>query len=270
MLHALPLLAALAATPPPVTGLPLPEVSSPLLAQEIDEGGALYDDAAEPYVEDAPSVDGDLEAGGGGPTENVPQGPPPGMDPLLTTAAQIGAGCGVALLMAPCFVLPYVNFCTGPIACLVAPAAIGSVETLVGDLLGQNRGALLWPVLAGYGGELLGLGVYTVAVVVTGLLAGGGIAGLTTVLSRDPNPSVLIPALLASYGVVILGAAVGALAGGTLCATAPALAYMFTSEPKKPGDTEFRFPGLTAPDHGTTTAMAPPTNPALAEQGMAF
>ena len=300
MLTTLPLLALLAATSPNPAVLPISEEALRIAQESVGE--PLPDDAivdptepvfdtpetlgAEPLTEGSadpttesptdptaePPSDGD---GGGAPTT---AGASAGLDPFVTGLAQVGAGCGtglaIGLVTAPCAFIPYVGACISlPIAC-ATPLAVGAVETIVGDALGQKRGALLWPILGTYGALLAGQVLIWGTALVSAALVGGGIAGLTGVVTRSgTDPQVLLAALLGSYGVVLGAVLVAGLVSSVLYYVTPAIVYAFTSEDKKPGDTGFRFPGLVAPSHaepGETVQLLPGEGPVVAEQAMAF
>lgn len=178
----------------------------------------------------------------------------PGLSAFPTGALQVVGGCATLAACSAVGAIPVVGGIALPVSGLLTPLLIGVVETSVGDFAGQTRGALLWPVLGAYAAEWIGLTLTAGAGVLTLFLAGGGGALLGGLFGGGggPSPEAILGGLFGAYLGVFAAMAVFAI-GGILTAIAtvvtPAVIYAMTAEPKKPGDTEFRFPGILSPAH---------------------
>lgn len=157
-----------------------------------------------------------------------------GADPLeiaLVTLLQIGLGLAVA----------------GATSALwpVSPILVAVTQTLLGDVVGERRGAILPSVFGGYLGMCL-CGLTPIALVVVAVAA----LFLSVVVAPGvfsmfaPYFAVVV---FAVYPTLLLALPLGYLGNST----GSALAYLITAEPKLPGDTSFRFPGVLVPAHPT-------------------
>lgn len=167
------------------------------------------------------------------------------------------AGCATLAICSAVGYVPIIGwYCLGPLSLLLTPALVGVVTTSVGDLAGQTRGAILWPVLGAYAAELGGTLLTVAAATGTFVALGGGTLALFGDRPDLENLGHFITALLTTYSA----AAVVALAGSvlTLVATVitPVVIYAMMSDFKQPGDEEFRFPGLLTPAHAEPSAPA--------------
>lgn len=166
-----------------------------------------------------------------------------GLHPLwmLGVHTLVGIGLGVPLAI----VLP------------MAPLFVAVVVATIGDMFGQQRGTLAWPVAGGYLG-ILGL-VFIPLIVWAIILAFGFVVGfvglgLSQLLTMAMAPFLVmavIGAAIVSF-MIFVGPAVPVamlLFGGVGSGVGAGVAYYFTAENKLPGDTEFRFPGVLEPSH---------------------
>jgi hypothetical protein len=184
--------------------------------------------------------------GGGG-------GSSSGMDPILTAALQYGAGCGtevgccvlsvpvslvlgfasVALIAVPVlgpFLVFGASLLVNVLTAAGTGAAVGGVETLLGNLLGSQDGNYLWTILAGIG-ACCGISAINtlISLVVNTLVFGNPVGGLGGSVGPIPNTaspagSLAILASFVSLGVSVVGAvATPAIVAGV---------YMMTAEDK--------------------------------------
>lgn len=229
---------------------PLPP-PPPLESDELIE--PLVDDAVPPGAEDdEPAPRRPLPAPPSSPgivlDDEPPPPPPEGLDAFATGGLQVASGCVATVATGACasllVVLPAGPCLSGALLCVGLPVIVGTTETVVGNLVGARRGALLWPVLAAGGslglGALATLGAYlTVMVAATsGIpMSGAAASGL---------------ALVALGALVLTAVAVPLL---------PAFAYGLTAEPRQPGQDE-GFPDVLPP--GLLATEAPPQPAPLA------
>jgi hypothetical protein len=218
---AIALFVATQAPPPPPTTTTTAPID-PSVAPEAPPA-----DAYPPAIPPAPDANKPL------PTAPPPKAEPHGMGAFGTGALQYATGCGIAALSLPC------NFCSlGLWGCTVEPALIGYGETWVGDGLGQNRDAAIWPMLTAYGVGIVG---FLVNIGILVAVAGGSSIASNAGASALTNAS----------GLVVQGATTAATL--VLLAAIPVV-YNFTSVPKQPGDDGSGTPGLLEP----STGSAPP------------
>ncbi len=175
-----------------------------------------------------------------------------GLDPILTTALQVGAGvgtCGVCtlgycglslviggplgLVLTP-LGLPLVTaLVTGAIdaaLCGAVGLSVGSVQALVGNQLGSEEGSLLWPALAGAG---IGVGASAVGTLVSLALPLTGYEPLElkpgdTSVALDDLVAVSNPAALALQALTLGACVLGCVAMPIV----PVLVYSLVAEPK--------------------------------------
>jgi hypothetical protein len=175
-----------------------------------------------------------------------------GLDTLPTAAVQIGAGlggcCAGTCLGTPFLFIPVVGPVLGN---AVAGMVIGFTEVVVGDAIGQKRGALLLPVAASTGALAVGAVIQLIVNVAF---------GITPTTSFDPaNPGTLPPAASAAVGV----SAAISLVSLTTALVVPAVLYQFNAVDKKSGDPGgFGMPGLIEP--ADPTLARGPTSPTTA------
>jgi hypothetical protein len=182
-------------------------------------------------------------------------GPPQGIAPVGVAAIQLGVGVG-ACCAGCCISVPFtIGLGLIPIvggaasslgSSLIVGTTIGVAETWAGDAFGQQRAALIWPVVASAGILLSSSALSIVARIVEP--------------ATLPNPTQVDPTDPAS-----VAAALGTAGGGPLTTIAgyyglaaclgaialPAIVYAITAEDKKPGDTG-GFPGIMEPGHPPT------------------
>lgn len=178
----------------------------------------------------------------------APDGKATGLDTVPTAGAQIGAGVG-ACCVGSCIALPcgFIPFVGGILGNTIAGLVIGTTEVVVGDAVGQKRGALLLPVAAS-----------------TGALVAGGVAQLVISLAFGLSPIAVDPTNPGAFPAVATGALVASgaisLVSVTTALVAPALIYQFTAVDKQPGDTGgFGMPGITEPADPTGTRGKTPS-----------
>lgn len=198
-----------------------------------------------------------------------------GLDPLLTTAAQIGAGtltCGLCALGA-CGVstiggftlatlgvaaIPFVGILASgaldAFLCGTVGATVGGVEAFTGNLFGQEEGSLLWPVLAGAG---VGVGASAVFTGVSLTVAALNLS--TPPPTRAPGETSDLNQLLAATNPVALVLNLVALgvcvAGCAAIPIVPAIVYSMTAEPKGTTTAALQPPVMPSPNPART-AMA--------------
>lgn len=211
-------------------------------AAESDEDAPAATDDAPATTEPAPKPDAPAP-----PADEPFQPelePSEGMHPLLLLPIQAAVGGAVGLVTTVVFP--------------IAPFVVAFVVAATGDLFGQQRGAILWPMVGGYLGMIIG-GVgppagWAVVFAVGALLASIGLLLGAGAMSMSP-----LVVLIGGVGVALLyitGASAfimpvaAALAGAAGNGIGAAVGYYFTAENKRPGDVEFRFPGFIAPSHG--------------------
>lgn len=237
--------------PPPVVEL-APAEQPPPLAPETPP--AVTPPASTPAPAPAPAPDKKTE--------------PQGIGPVGVAAIQIAAGTG-ACCAGCCISVPFVlglglipvvgGVLSSMGSNLIVGSAIGVAETWVGDAMGQQRAALIWPVVASVGILTSSTALSIVASIVEPRV--------------PPDPTQIDPNDPASFANA-LGAAGGgpvttisAYYGMAACVGAivvPAIVYAVMAEDKKPGDTG-GFPGIMEPAHPptptSTTAMTSTTGP---------
>jgi hypothetical protein len=169
--------------------------------------------------------------------------PSEGWGGFATGATQAGAG------LAACVVCSPLLLCGGPGVCVhsvIVAAASGVATPVLGDWLGQNRGALAWPLFSA-----LALGAVT----------GGTALAVSIVLGAVSPTEADLSVLVAALGAnVLIPASIG-LVGGGLTALVPVVVYGIASTPKKPGDHGEGFPGFFSPADATAATTAPPPAP---------
>ena len=230
------------------------EEPAPLPLQEVQEVAPL----SEPPLVDTPLRPEEIPPDVKPPTPVVPH-QAEGLDGLTTGLAQAGVGTGIAAVFSASLAVmsifaavPVVGTIANVVACVncaVVPGVVGVVETAVGDGVGKRRGAAIWPVVASYGGCCL-LG--TAQVLVTLIFASSAVSDVLT--GQDPNA---IAALTKSPALQISNV-VFAILTPVVIGVAPALAYGFTAEDKKPGDPGgFGMPGFLSPNHAGPMSTMP-------------
>ncbi len=257
---ALALAAQAAPPPPPETTTPPAEAAPPEAAPE---------DAPPPVVPLAPATPPP-------PVTPPPSTPPPdhrpkaapleekhGLDPFTTGAVQVAAGTGACCVGCCVSVVPVLGlelvpvvgtYIGGVVSDVIVGTFVGVSEGVAGDMFGQQRAALLWPVLTATG------------VLVVGSAAGTAV-NLVSVASGinppDPTDQTSINRYYAQAGPFVianLAISCGTLAGALVL---PAVVYGLTAVDKKPGDLGQGFPGFATPaspapepKHAVTVAMA--------------
>jgi hypothetical protein len=163
-----------------------------------------------------------------------------GISPFPMLALQ----CGVACISWPVFAA--VGAGIPVIGWLAAPLATAALVTWMGDLFGQQRGPLLWPMLGAVGAECVGIGCLAVSYP---LLIIAGFAGIFGGFAFGLPPEIAVALLPVAplLAVVLLGAAAVVIA--LAVPLTPALIYFLTSEDKRPGDDGGGFPGIVTPGH---------------------
>jgi hypothetical protein len=199
---------------------------------------------------------------------------PSGMNGLLVGGLQVGLGCLVTPLCAPIAAVAAVPVIGWILVPLVFWSLQGILMTAVGDALGQNRGAIVWPAIAGFltnlvcaipVGLLSTLTTFALLFVVFGsVLLSGEI---------ENNPEVYVGIALGS--IVLLAAAglfVGALSllAELTAMSAAALAYNWSADEKRPGDDEWRFPGFFSPNHAKGDYVLAPRHNDNLKNAMAY
>lgn len=167
---------------------------------------------------------------------------PPGMDPFLTGALQVGAGCAVMMIASA---VPLVGTA-------LAPLGVGLVQTVIGDMLGQQRGTFLWTTVGAYvGAWCIGLPGLVLGIFGGIALSVGGITAFFATIGANANPLAILPLLFGAYAAVGVGILVGLVAYYLASTITPAVFYAFTAEDKLPGDTGQGLPGFREPHHPT-------------------
>jgi len=226
-------------------------------AADVDSAGPGATDGSE---EGAPALADDDDPGSDAPAKEPVVEHKHGLPAPAMAAAQVGAGWAFAAVVTVlAFVLnavPVVGqvLTIAGVLCGGIGALSGVLVTVLGDLFGPNRGALLWPTLCGAGGQVC----FTVPGIST--LMGFLIvilAALTSWGSDEPTSQMTIlevgGAMIDAVGgptVVITGGVVMIFAGLAFAPVAATAAYWLTSEEKQPGDEgQLMIPGLIAPSH---------------------
>jgi hypothetical protein len=179
-----------------------------------------------------------------------PTAAPSGWDGMSTGAAQVGAGtaacCVGACVTLPCALIPFAG---GVLSSLVVGAIVGGTEAVVGDAVGQKRGAMLWPILASSGIFVAG-GLINLAITL-----GAGLGSVTPI-----NPDGTLNPAYQGILFVSLGVSLATLVAGIVV---PALVYQLTGVDKEPGDEGgFGMPGFTSPADPTGTREQRAAQPA--------
>lgn len=220
-------------------------------ADEAKESAAAAPSVAPP-APDAPPASEEAASGEGG-----------GFSGISLTAIQAVSGCAALAALSLAGAIPVIGwYCIAPLSGMLAPAIIGITETVVGDTIGTSRGSLLWPVLAAYAAELVGASLTVVGMTATALILTGGSLG-AIFGGGASDPGLLVASILTTYLAVAVVGATGALLTVAGTVITPAVVYALTSEPKRPGDTEFRFPGIISPSHPEESTPATSAKPRL-------
>jgi hypothetical protein len=180
----------------------------------------------------------------------APDAPPPGWDAVPTGAVQGLAGTG-ACCVAGCLSIPlaFVPVVGPVVANVIAGVLVGTTETVVGDAVGNTRGALLWPVLTS-----------------SGIFVAGGIAATVASVAVAVTVPVTFETITSGTYLAAAFIPVGiAVATSVAGVAVPVVAYHLTAVPKEPGDAGgFGMPGIAEPADPTgtrTNKAAPPTPP---------
>lgn len=194
------------------------------------------------------------------------------LDPALTSMAQFVVGAAftgltpsVLWLLStvlgpvcpPCAVLGGLGgctfFCFGPVLAVF-------LEAVVGDTLGGQRGAMLWPIVIAYGAGCGVLGLQAIVIAVVGAVLGvAAIEPLVEGRFEDVEPT-LTRSLAAGEPFLQTGIIIAAIVTPLVVAAAPAFAWSAFAEPKRAGDLgQPAWPGLLSPQH-----PAPLAEPAIA------
>lgn len=168
---------------------------------------------------------------------------PPGMSPGLTLGVQFCAGCLTAAVVGP-----IVGWIPVLGSLVILPGAVALVETFVGDYLGQQRGAILWPWIGAALSSAIGSVVFIGGGIALAYIIGAA-AFIAAAAAVGSNPALVIPIVLAAGAGFVIPILVGVVLYLTANALTPALVYMFTAEDKRPGDTGGGFPGFISPNH---------------------
>jgi hypothetical protein len=162
-----------------------------------------------------------------------------GLDPLATGLVQVAAGTGGCCVGCCVSLVPFFGFSIIPglvggilasvSVVTITGATVGGTEGIVGDLFGNDRAPLLWPVLTSVGAMTL---------------TTGGLVALAAFAPAIPGNATTLPASYTPFafgelGVIVVGTA------ATLIL--PAVVYAATSSPKQPGDVGQGFPGIVTP-----------------------
>jgi MFS family permease len=216
-----------------------------LLAPSLALAQAEVEQPAEQPSEQPPAA----EPPGAAPPADAPPFQPEleaseGMHPLLLLPVQAGVGSAVGLLTTLLFP--------------IAPFIVAFVVASTGDLLGQQRGPVLWPMVGGYLGMIVGgigppVGWATIfgvgaLLASVGLLLGAGAMAMSPLVVLITGVGVALLYITGASAFVVPIAAALTGAGGN--GFGAAIGYYFSAENKRPGDVEFRFPGFIAPSHG--------------------
>lgn len=216
-------------------------MASTLCALLVVVSAAAGEPGAEPPEADAPSI-----------VEEAPRAEEPfrpdlpaaeGLDPLLVMPVQAAVGALMAIPLVVIFP--------------IAPFVVAFVVASTGDLLGKQRGPVLWPMVGGYLGMIAGGLVPTLGWFVAFAL--GGALSAIGLLFGGAMMTMGLPVVVAAVGVGILYVTgittfvvpvAAAVAAGIGEGCGAAAGYYLTAEDKEPGDVEFRFPGFIRPSHG--------------------
>jgi hypothetical protein len=199
------------------------------------------------------------------PSAQAPGEAPSGIDPILTAVLQCGAAGGAACLMQFLTGLPVIGYILGTFTWALCPILVGTAVTFTGDMLGQQRAPLVWPILGAFVGEVVWAGL-SVLGLVAGLAVGGvGIAALIGEASASADPLILLGTIFGTYALVAAVTAIGVIAGFIAFLAIPVAAYMLTAEDKRPGDTGQGLPGILEPGHAD-----PRTTEVRFRSGMAY
>lgn len=196
--------------------------------------------------------------------KNIAQSSEPwGASSFTTGAAQVGLGLVVATLLAS----------TGPFSCILGPALSSVSQVLLGDMLGQRRGAW-FPTLAAVFVAQNVLSALNNALFVAGYFGGYMFLGIGTLVLSSNAPAVGL-ILVAVGASIMLSAFAGILPAAfmftAVAQTAGALAYHFSGEEKRAGDTgDFHVPGLISPRHPQTSATLRIGDENARKQAMAY
>ena len=155
--------------------------------------------------------------------------PDDALDPFLVLPLQIALG--VVLSNATAILWP------------IAPIIVATAQVVLGDLIGPNRGAVVPSAVAGYAG-MFACGL--TPLLIAGTIVGGLFALVFLVPSLAASVTVLAPlAVTLLYPALLVGLP-SAHCGNSI---ASSVTYFMMSEPKRPGDSGFRYPGVFAPAH---------------------
>jgi hypothetical protein len=241
MILSLAFLAAFAAAAPdePLTE-PLSELPPTWPLPSSSREGA---DVPPPEAPPSPPLPGEK------PEAAAPQGLHPFWVGTLQTGVACGAACGTNCVLATgCVLCASGALPALPVAtCIAAPLVAGTAATALGDHLGQERAAVVWPVVAALG----------VASVGTAIHFGYELSKLATPYGLGFDPWVVVKQVLVGdfngavstvAPIVVVPVAVQL---GILVASAAAvpITYAIVAEPKRAGDHGQGFPGLFEPAH---------------------
>lgn len=195
---------------------------------------------------------------------------PNGIAPVGIGAIQVGVGAG-ACCAGCCLsipfafglgLLPVVGGVASAVASnLVVGGSIGLAETWAGDAWGQQRAALIWPVVASVGVLMSS----TVLSVTASIVEPRTPPDLTNV---DPNDPAALALALGTAGGGPLTTISGyyGIAACLGAVVVPAFVYAIMATDKKPGDTG-GFPGFMEP---ANPAPAPTTSAPAADRTVAM
>lgn len=174
-----------------------------------------------------------------------------GLDPMLTGAAQIGAGvatcavcglagtgisCVVSLLTLPLAAIPFlgtlVSGALGLTLCSATGGAVGAVEAAVGNLIGEEEAGYFWPMAAGAG---VGAAYASLSLVIALVQTALGVASGTATPPLPGTPTGPNPLAAATTPLsVVFGLATIGLCTVACLATpiVPAVVYGMVAVPK--------------------------------------
>ena len=184
---------------------------------------------------------------------------PHGADAAATRFVQMAAGTGAccvgcclsAAVGYPIGLIPVVGVYASELARdAITGAVIGGSEGAIGDIMGQERAPMIWPVLASVG---------ILAVGSAGSIVVDVVQDAKGIVRPDPltAPQAAVNAYLAqNAGYVATSAAFGI---GSIVAAivVPALVYGAAAVPKKAGDEGQGYPGFLEPADPTALPDAP-------------